>query len=68
MEYYILYRMREAEIVHGRMAMLAIAGELLAEIHHPVFPTASGTALEQFQAVGKLCGPVSCTHYRISNP
>lgn len=51
-------RMREAEIVHGRMAMLAAAGELLAEIHHPIFPTASGTALEQFQAVGKLCGPM----------
>eukprot|EP00612_Vaucheria_litorea_P005118 CAMPEP_0171461564 /NCGR_PEP_ID=MMETSP0945-20130129/5959_1 /TAXON_ID=109269 /ORGANISM="Vaucheria litorea, Strain CCMP2940" /LENGTH=179 /DNA_ID=CAMNT_0011987931 /DNA_START=213 /DNA_END=752 /DNA_ORIENTATION=- len=33
-----LMRYQEAEIKHGRIAMLATAGALMQEKHHPIFP------------------------------
>jgi len=51
-------RYRDAELLHGRMGMLAVAGILAAEKFHPVFPDASGTAHEQLARVNELV-PVS---------
>lgn len=42
------YRYRDSEVIHGRAAMLAILGQLVAERYHPVMPEATGTAWEQF--------------------
>merc|ERR1712146_85268 len=55
---YTVDRYRDAEIVHGRMSMLAIAGMLLAEVYHPLFPKATGTAYEQMLKVGEVTGPM----------
>jgi len=50
----VLAKYRDAELLHGRMGMLAVAGILLAEKFHPVFPSASGTALQQWDEVNRL--------------
>jgi len=42
-----LLMFREAELAHSRTAMLAILGILTAERWHPVFPEATGTAMQQ---------------------
>ena len=34
-----MYKFREAELKHGRVAMLAVPGFLLSEDFHPFFPT-----------------------------
>eukprot|EP00468_Gymnochlora_sp_CCMP2014_P003721 CAMPEP_0167756654 /NCGR_PEP_ID=MMETSP0110_2-20121227/9504_1 /TAXON_ID=629695 /ORGANISM="Gymnochlora sp., Strain CCMP2014" /LENGTH=263 /DNA_ID=CAMNT_0007642785 /DNA_START=208 /DNA_END=999 /DNA_ORIENTATION=+ len=44
---------REAELVHGRVAMLAAAGILTAERWHPLFNSPDGTAIEQASYVLK---------------
>jgi hypothetical protein len=38
-------RWREAELVHGRVGMLASAGFLVQEAYHPMFPQVDGAAL-----------------------
>mmetsp|Transcript_20743 Transcript_20743/g.28982 ORF Transcript_20743/g.28982 Transcript_20743/m.28982 type:complete len:176 (+) Transcript_20743:442-969(+) len=50
----VLKKYRDAELLHGRMGMLAVAGILAAEKFHPVFPDASGTAHEQLARVNEL--------------
>jgi len=47
----VINKYRDAELIHGRMAMAAVAGILMAEKFHPVFPEISGTAHEQLAAV-----------------
>jgi len=42
---------REAELTHGRIAMLAAVGFLAQEYAHPVFPDASALAIGQLSAV-----------------
>mmetsp|Transcript_2871 Transcript_2871/g.5480 ORF Transcript_2871/g.5480 Transcript_2871/m.5480 type:complete len:258 (-) Transcript_2871:187-960(-) len=51
-------RFRDSELVHGRIGMLAILGQLFGEVHHPLFPDATGTAWEQYVAIGKVAGPM----------
>merc|ERR1719506_1204118 len=40
-------RLREAEITHGRVGMLAAAGFLVQENFHPLFNGLGGPAIEQ---------------------
>lgn len=42
-----VYRLREAEITHGRVGMLAAAGFLVQENFHPLFSGDGGPAIEQ---------------------
>merc|ERR1711988_1736773 len=42
-----VYRLREAEITHGRVGMLAAAGFLVQEGFHPLFSGDGGPAIEQ---------------------
>merc|ERR1719198_1950616 len=42
-----VYRWREAELTHGRVAMLASAGFLVQEGFHPLFSADNGPAIEQ---------------------
>jgi len=42
-----VYRWREAELTHGRVAMLASAGFLVQEGFHPLFSGDNGPAIEQ---------------------
>ena len=42
-----VYRWREAELTHGRVAMLASAGFLVQEKFHPLFSADGGPAIEQ---------------------
>merc|ERR1719450_346455 len=42
-----VYRYREAELTHGRVAMLASAGFLVQEYFHPLFSADNGPAIEQ---------------------
>jgi len=42
-----VYRLREAEITHGRVGMLACAGFLVQENFHPLFSGDGGPAIEQ---------------------
>mmetsp|Transcript_7449 Transcript_7449/g.10475 ORF Transcript_7449/g.10475 Transcript_7449/m.10475 type:complete len:220 (+) Transcript_7449:107-766(+) len=51
-------RYRDSELVHGRMAMLAILGQLFAEAYHPLFPAATGTAWQQYETVNSIAGPM----------
>merc|ERR1740127_25427 len=41
------FRLREAEITHGRVGMLAAAGFLVQENFHPLFSADNGPAIEQ---------------------
>jgi len=69
-------RYREAEITHGRVAMLAALGWLVAEEYHPFFSGVGGTSsFARFQAVEGvfpqfweviLLGIGICESYRIS--
>merc|ERR1719331_3052652 len=42
-----VYRLREAELTHGRVGMLASAGFLVQEFFHPLFAADGGPAIEQ---------------------
>merc|ERR1719407_296058 len=42
-----VYRLREAELTHGRVGMLASAGFLVQEKFHPLFSADGGPAIEQ---------------------
>merc|ERR1719231_241793 len=46
-----VYRWREAELVHGRVGMLAAAGFLVQENFHPLFSGDGGPAIEQIPAL-----------------
>merc|ERR1719231_2243033 len=42
-----VYRLREAELTHGRVSMLASLGFLVQEAFHPLFTADGGPAIEQ---------------------
>ena len=42
-----VYRLREAELTHGRVGMLAAAGFLVQEKFHPLFSGDNGPAIQQ---------------------
>jgi len=42
-----VFRLREAELTHGRVGMLASAGFLVQEFWHPLFTADGGPAIEQ---------------------
>merc|ERR1719163_1423184 len=44
-------RLREAELAHGRVGMLAAAGFLVQEKFHPLFNADGGPAIEQIPAL-----------------
>ena len=44
-------RLREAEITHGRVGMLAAAGFLVQENFHPIFPDVGGPGARQLDIV-----------------
>ena len=44
-------RFREAELTHGRVAMLATVGWIVQEEYHPIFPSEGGPAFRHFQEV-----------------
>merc|ERR1719310_1625453 len=46
-----VYRLREAELTHGRVAMLASLGFLVQEKFHPLFSGDGGPAIEQIPAL-----------------
>merc|ERR1719231_972289 len=46
-----VYRFREAELTHGRVAMLASAGFLVQEFFHPLFSGDNGPAIQQIPAL-----------------
>merc|ERR1719230_1838023 len=46
-----VYRLREAEITHGRVGMLAAAGFLVQENFHPLFSADGGPAIQQIPAL-----------------
>jgi len=45
----VLKRYRDSELFHGRLGMMAVLGQLLAEKFHPFVPGATGTAYEQYK-------------------
>ena len=54
---------REAELIHGRVAMMASVGFLVQEAFHPIFPAANGPAARQLDQVlsteiGQLGGSI----------
>merc|ERR1719231_2216019 len=46
-----ILRFREAEIMHGRVAMMATLGFIVQEIFHPLFDYAVGPAARQLDIV-----------------
>jgi len=46
-----VYRLREAEITHGRVGMLAAAGFLVQENFHPLYSGDCGPAIQQIPAL-----------------
>merc|ERR1711972_301550 len=46
-----VYRLREAELTHGRVGMLAAAGFLVQENFHPLFSGDGGPAIQQIPAL-----------------
>merc|ERR1719287_397375 len=46
-----VYRLREAELTHGRVGMLAAAGFLVQESFHPLFSGDGGPAIQQIPAL-----------------
>ena len=65
-------RLREAELTHGRVGMLAAAGFLVQEAYHPLFTADGGPAIEQIPALppllwlGMLFGITGAESLRIS--
>jgi len=49
-----VYRLREAELTHGRVGMLASAGFLVQEKFHPLFTADGGPAIEQIPKLPPL--------------
>ena len=54
-----LKRWREAELKHGRLAMLAALGMLVQESFHPVFPSITGPAIYHYQQAQELFPPLT---------
>jgi len=46
-----IMRSREAELMHGRVAMMASVGFLVQEAFHPIFPNVNGVAASQLDQV-----------------
>ena len=46
-----VYRLREAELAHGRVAMLAATGFFVQEKFHPLFSGDNGPAIDQIPQV-----------------
>ena len=46
-----ILRFREAELMHGRVAMMAVAGFAIQEVFHPLFDFAYGPAAHQLDEV-----------------
>merc|ERR1719506_204406 len=46
-----VYRLREAELAHGRVSMLAATGFLVQEKFHPLFSGDGGAAIDQIPAL-----------------
>merc|ERR1719217_18862 len=67
-----VYRLREAELAHSRVAMLASAGFLVQEKFHPLFSGDGGPAIEQIPALPAwvwgvmLIGITGCEIQRIA--
>merc|ERR1712176_766173 len=67
-----VYRLREAELAHGRVAMLASLGFLVQEKFHPLFSGDGGPAIDQIPAlppwlwVVMLGGITAAESYRIN--
>jgi len=67
-----VYKYREAELTHGRVAMLASLGFLVQEKFHPLFTGDGGAAIDQIPALpiwlwgGMLAGIGYCEQVRIA--
>ena len=67
-----VYRLREAELAHSRVAMLACAGFLVQEKVHPLFSGDGGPAIDQIPALPvwvwgvMLAGIGSAEQFRIA--
>lgn len=46
-----ILRFREAELMHGRVAMMALLGFMVQEVFHPLFDFAEGPAAHQLDIV-----------------
>ena len=56
-------RYREAEVTHGRVAMLAVLGFLVSESFHPFFGgEIDGPAIYALGEVRKVIASKTCTH------
>mmetsp|Transcript_21622 Transcript_21622/g.30308 ORF Transcript_21622/g.30308 Transcript_21622/m.30308 type:complete len:236 (-) Transcript_21622:174-881(-) len=47
----VINRYRDAELQHGRLGMMAVVGQILAEKFHPFNADAAGTAWQQYKHV-----------------
>merc|ERR1712087_942100 len=67
-----VYRLREAELAHGRVSMLASLGFLVQESFHPLFSGVGGPAIDQIPQlpfwwwISAGLGITFCELYRIS--
>jgi len=67
-----VYRLREAELAHGRVSMLAALGFLVQEKFHPLFSGDGGAAIDQIPALpiwlwgAMLAGIGSAEQFRIA--
>uniref|UniRef100_A0A7S0I2K0 Uncharacterized protein n=1 Tax=Phaeocystis antarctica TaxID=33657 RepID=A0A7S0I2K0_9EUKA len=67
-----VYRLREAELAHGRVSMLAAVGFLVQEKFHPLFSGDGGPAIDQFAKLPVIMWPLitifigGCESLRIS--
>ena len=67
-----VYRLREAELAHGRVSMLASLGFLVQEKFHPLFSGDGGPAIDQIPALpiwlwgAMLAGIGSAEQFRIA--
>merc|ERR1712113_1306868 len=67
-----VYRLREAELAHGRVSMLASLGFIVQEKFHPLFSGDGGPAIDQIPALPTwlwgvmLAGIGGAEQYRIA--
>ena len=67
-----VFRLREAELVHGRVSMLAAAGFLVQEKFHPLFSGDGGPAIDQIPQLpvalwaAMLAGIAGAEQFRIA--